>query len=310
VICIVLISFLQQASKDTHPKSFVQYYGITLINLMHLFNEMYFALRIVGIEVIQEDKTLLIVGLVLEASWKLFVLNELSCANLIKLCHMLLIIYILSRLVTPTECFFMSIKVFGQGLFCLFLLRAKKESLEKEKNQRKSLNKNKTRDFKTLVEILDHLSEGITLFDSKGEIKFVNSHLKRILDFEKKLTMDNLNVTLSDLKFSHSFLKNLRNISKEEQINAKKARSHDLVEETSESFDEVDFSKEKLKNVSCFWDLFTLYTKNSETGSAISNYTNFFQARYYHKFTHEWRNIELQAHLLQSNNEKQLLILN
>ena len=274
----------------------IHWYVLSLVSLLTLGNEMKFVIMLQKSNMSQETMNLLYDDIILESFWKLFIMKLFPHKQLVKVIHFCVYGYLISLVGTPKLFFNTYTRIICQLISLFFLDLDSKSNFPPEnvkfEKRKKSLERAKS-DLKIFFQVLNHFSEGIIIFDSKGQKKFFNSSLLDVLETNENITLDELNKTLFDLQ-----LREINKVSQEHKPDS----PVDSAQGLSVGLEENTY-KERAQRISLLKDLYYFSFNTPES----SQYLTIFHAKQYHKHTQEWHNMQIQAKVILENEERYLL---
>jgi len=172
---------------------------------------------------------------------------------------------------------------------------------------------NSSIDLETLAKILNFLPEGVVAVDLKGEVRFMNNYMCNILDFNEKVTLQELSTSLSDFKFREASIQanNSLALLKEVSILTDKSalNNRPSVQDSKIKLSRTDFLH-KIEGITSLESLFISCITDPDAQEATERYVPTFQTRYHHPHNDTWYSIEIKVHLLSENlHEKYFIIL-
>lgn len=191
-----------------------------------------------------------------------------------------------------------------------------KVSRDRSRSQTRYIEK----DSKLLSKILNQMPEGVIVLDVSGRVKYMNSYMKNIFEFEEGISLQELSQNLSKFEFKEASVQMTQSIpnnnkrSTTSEINIEEEEhfsitSESALDEQSNKLTREDFLK-KVQKISSLQDLFISCMEEPETREASLKYVPTFQTRYSHQHDNETYSMEVKAHLIIENiNERYLIIL-
>ena len=205
------------------------------------------------------------------------------------------------------------IRAFIQGLlFCLvpYILHKTKEKKNEKLNKSFQIEK----DNKIMMNMIDHVCEGVVLLDEKGEIKYMNNHLRKSFNSnENDLTLQKLSNKFSSFELN-DLLPNNNNLDKSPSFKQIRLTKNLSFSNLSPLYDKVN-SHLNSNTLKTLLDIFDFYMKSSSSSENVTARSGKFRPTFRAKVQQDdlyesSRYVELDVCVIQENDdEKYLLIL-